>query len=201
MALAREEPVLGTGAVASEKLTSAGVQPPFADRLVGPPMRLRRWEKERASVGLSRAHQTHASRARTRLGSARAARDSLEDGARSPGRTRDTHPVTGGNECALSFIVPNSGRASLSRPRAQGSDRRCVWGTRRSGSCDVRRGRRRARRCESVVCCARDFDSKTRKTSAVRACNFKILKLSARFSRFKCFECWHLRNANRRQLF
>ena len=170
--------MLGTGAVASEKLTSAGVQPPFADRLVGPPMRLRRWEKERASVGLSRAHQRHASRARTRLGSARAARDSLEDGARSPGRTRDTHPVTGGNECALSFIVPNSGRASLSRPRAQGSDRRCVWGTRRSGSCDVRRGRRRARRCESVVCCARDFDSKTRKTSArasVQLQNFEVV--------------------------
>ena len=68
--------------------------------------------------------------------------------------------------------------ASLSRPRAQGSDRRCVCGTRRSGSCDVRRGRRRARRCESVVCCARDFDSKTRKTSgraSVQLQNFEVV--------------------------
>ena len=140
-------------------------------------MRLRRWEKETPSVGLHRTRQWHASGAHLRIGSARAAQDSLEDGARSPGRTRDTHPVTGGKECALSFIVPNSGRASLSRPRAQGSDRRCVWGTRRSGSCDVRRGRRRARRCGSVVYYARDFDSKTREMSPLRRAtlNFEVV--------------------------
>jgi hypothetical protein len=37
---------VGTSAIPKKKLTSAGVQPPFADRRVGPPMRLRCRKKE-----------------------------------------------------------------------------------------------------------------------------------------------------------
>ena len=46
---------------------------------------------------------------------------------------------------------------------------------------------------ERRVLCARLRFENTGKRQRVRACNFKILKLSARFSRFKCFACWHLR--------
>ena len=96
----------------AKKLTSAGVQPPFADRLVGPPMRLRRWEKERTSVGLSRAHRM------ARVYLARAARFR----SRGAGFARGRGPIPGSN----TGYAPRDGRQGMRLVVHRSEFRACV---------------------------------------------------------------------------